>query len=86
MCNYGERLLGAGRGNRTHTLLPEPDFESGASTSSAIPASYINQLFTRETSFLVDLRDAGPPRSFRPTLRPRTARAAASGTPRHTST
>ena len=30
--------VGAGRGNRTHTLLPEPDFESGASTSSASPA------------------------------------------------
>ena len=25
-------------GNRTHTMLPPPDFESGASTSSAIPA------------------------------------------------
>ncbi len=33
--------LGAGGGNRTHTLLPEPDFESGASTSSATPASCI---------------------------------------------
>jgi hypothetical protein len=31
-------FLGAGGGNRTHTLLPEPDFESGASTSSATPA------------------------------------------------
>jgi S-adenosylmethionine:tRNA ribosyltransferase-isomerase len=29
---------GAGSENRTRTLLPEPDFESGASTSSAIPA------------------------------------------------
>ena len=29
---------GAEGGNRTHTLLPEPDFESGASTSSATPA------------------------------------------------
>ncbi len=34
--------LGAGRGNRTHTLLPEPDFESGASTSSAMPARSIS--------------------------------------------
>ena len=33
-----ENKNGAGRGNRTPTLLPEPDFESGASTSSAIPA------------------------------------------------
>lgn len=30
--------LGAGGGNRTRTLLREPDFESGASTSSATPA------------------------------------------------
>lgn len=38
-------VSGAGGGNRTHTLLPEPDFESGASTSSATPAcSYINHL------------------------------------------
>ena len=29
---------GAGRETRTLTLLPEPDFESGASTSSATPA------------------------------------------------
>ena len=29
---------GAGGGNRTHTLLPESDFESDASTSSATPA------------------------------------------------
>jgi hypothetical protein len=29
---------GAGGRNRTDTLLPEPDFESGASTSSATPA------------------------------------------------
>src|SRR5690606_6298864 len=29
---------GAGSENRTRTLFPEPDFESGASTSSAIPA------------------------------------------------
>ena len=30
--------FGAGRGNRTPTLLPELDFESSASTNSAIPA------------------------------------------------
>ncbi|VTZ26822.1 hypothetical protein MPC4_30048 [Methylocella tundrae] len=29
---------GAGGRNRTDTLSPEPDFESGASTSSATPA------------------------------------------------
>ena len=29
---------GTGRGNRTPTLLPELDFESSASTNSAIPA------------------------------------------------
>ena len=29
---------GAGSENRTRTLSPEPDFEPGASTSSAIPA------------------------------------------------
>ena len=32
-CNYG-----AGRGNRTPTVSPQTDFESAASTSSAIPA------------------------------------------------
>jgi RNA polymerase sigma factor (sigma-70 family) len=31
-------MFGAGGGNRTHTLLPESDFESDASTSSATPA------------------------------------------------
>src|SRR5581483_1634552 len=30
--------LGAGGGTRTHTLLPETDFESVASTNSATPA------------------------------------------------
>jgi hypothetical protein len=30
--------FGTGRGNRTPTLLPELDFESSASTNSAIPA------------------------------------------------
>ena len=34
----GGGLDGAGRGNRTLTMSPPPDFESGASTSSAIPA------------------------------------------------
>src|SRR6185295_17939058 len=32
------RSPGAGRGNRTPTVLPPADFESAASTSSAIPA------------------------------------------------
>ena len=40
-------LIGAERENRTLTLLPARDFESRASTSSAIPAEisrkYINQ-------------------------------------------
>ncbi len=31
-------MLGAGRGNRTPTLSPARDFESRASTNSAIPA------------------------------------------------
>lgn len=31
-------VFGTGSGARTHTMLPSPDFESGASTSSAIPA------------------------------------------------
>ena len=35
---YLSDSIGAGSENRTRTLLPEPDFESGASTSSAIPA------------------------------------------------
>ena len=34
---------GARRGNRTHTVSPPPDFESGASTSSAIRACQIAQ-------------------------------------------
>ena len=33
-----EHAAGAGRGNRTPTISLPPDFESGASTSSAIPA------------------------------------------------
>ena len=39
-------IIGAERENRTLTLLPARDFESRASTSSAIPAKsrkYINQ-------------------------------------------
>ena len=31
-------VLGAGRGNRTPTVFPPADFESAASTNSAIPA------------------------------------------------
>ena len=31
-------MYGAGEGNRTPTPRREPDFESGASTSSATPA------------------------------------------------
>src|SRR5882762_107247 len=65
-------LDGAGRGNRTHTLLPEPDFESGASTSSAIPAFFMNQLLTWETCLPVDVLDPRPDHA---------PRAAASGTP-----
>src|SRR5690606_20608149 len=41
-CSRGRQpliVVGAGSENRTRTLLPEPDFESGASTSSAIPAA-----------------------------------------------
>ncbi len=67
-------LDGAGRGNRTHTLLPEPDFESGASTSSAIPAFFMNQLLTWETCLPVDVLDPRLTRDLRPTLRPCTAR------------
>ncbi len=33
-------LFGAEGGNRTHTLLPEPDFESGASTNSTTSAYF----------------------------------------------
>src|SRR5580704_1296988 len=35
---YTLKKSGARRGNRTHTVSPPPDFESGASTSSAIRA------------------------------------------------
>jgi hypothetical protein len=31
-------LSGAGGGSRTHTELPPPDFESGASANSTTPA------------------------------------------------
>ena len=31
-------MCGAGRGNRTPTVFPPADFESAASTNSAIPA------------------------------------------------
>src|SRR5690242_20493253 len=34
--------IGAGGGNRTHTALRPPDFESGASASSATPARSCN--------------------------------------------
>src|SRR6185369_15015595 len=36
--------FGAGRGNRTPTLLPELDFESSASTNSAIPAGRLHRI------------------------------------------
>ena len=36
-------LYGAGGGSRTHTELPPPDFESGASANSTTPA--INDFF-----------------------------------------
>ena len=35
------RDVGGGYGNRTHTVSPPPDFESGASASSANPPSYL---------------------------------------------
>src|SRR5258706_4585186 len=35
--------LGAGRGTRTPTVLPPADFESAASTNSAIPAEYVHR-------------------------------------------
>ncbi len=37
----------AGGGNRTHTLLREPDFESGASASSATPAIQWLKLYAK---------------------------------------
>ena len=36
--HWGSKSPGAGRGNRTPTSFRKPDFESGASTSSATPA------------------------------------------------
>ena len=41
MTKYQERKGGAREGNRTPTLLREPDFESGASTNSATRAHLI---------------------------------------------
>ena len=38
MLSFGFNLCGAGRGNRTPTVFPPADFESAASTNSAIPA------------------------------------------------
>src|ERR1700729_3390901 len=40
---YTLKKSGARRGNRTHTVSPPPDFESGASTSSAIRACQAGQ-------------------------------------------
>ncbi len=53
MCRTGRRTLilnGAGGGSRTHTELPPPDFESGASANSTTPAINdfsINQLLRK---------------------------------------
>ena len=40
-------MFGAGSRNRTGTMLPPLDFESSASTSSAIPASGRVEIITR---------------------------------------
>ena len=53
--------FGTGRGNRTPTLLPELDFESSASTNSAIPAKVPQKNERRRLS-------ARALRSFAPTL------------------
>src|SRR5580704_12092676 len=58
---YTLKKSGARRGNRTHTVSPPPDFESGASTSSAIracqAAKYI-RLLGRSAHLVVFVRHA----------------------------
>ena len=41
LLNYVKHNYGAGSRNRTGTMLPPRDFESRASTSSAIPARFV---------------------------------------------
>ena len=38
--------IGTEGGNRTRTVLPPPDFESGASTSSATSAYHLRAAYT----------------------------------------
>jgi hypothetical protein len=48
--NTGTRMnTGTGRGNRTPMMSPSRDFESRASTNSAIPARYLYCVFSRTT-------------------------------------
>jgi hypothetical protein len=42
-------MNGTGRGNRTPMMSPSRDFESRASTNSAIPARYLYCVFSRTT-------------------------------------
>jgi hypothetical protein len=44
--DFAALLCYAGGGTRTHTTLRPPDFESGASTDSATPASVESEHYT----------------------------------------
>ena len=60
-CSHKIKSTGARRGNRTHTVSPPPDFESGASTSSAIRACQTAQyirLLGRSAHLVVFIQDA----------------------------
>ncbi len=60
----------AGGGNRTHTLLPEQDFESCASANSATPANLKCSVVPPEQDFEPACRQAGPARLPIPPFRP----------------
>jgi hypothetical protein len=45
-------LNGAGGGSRTHTELPPPDFESGASANSTTPATIDFKVFSASSAIL----------------------------------
>ncbi len=58
-----KNFCGAGRGTRTLTLSPAPDFESGASTNSAIPAR--RRRIIPETARFIKLGSHGQAHAWR---------------------
>src|SRR5262249_56568024 len=63
-CCSSSRSPGAGRGNRTHMVLPPADFESAASTSSAIPAAEGRNYTRRIVSLSIDDFDYALPQEL----------------------